>query len=243
MARAVFRHPDTWLAREELSTREMAYLPTHDFEPGPYIDRWHKRLSRSLAPNGLTVQLKTRAIFGAPIEGWLQLADALKLYEMAYFASGDILELGSYKGLSAFIMAKALATARADGRIYTVDLSPERVADTTRTLRSAGLSKYAIAGVSDAESAVKSFAAQGHRFAFAFIDHTHAYQPVYDVCVELPSVMAPGGFCLFHDFNDPRNRNPQDQDYGVYQAVHDGLDSARFEFYGIYGCGALYRTR
>jgi hypothetical protein len=79
------------------------------------------------------------------------------------------------------------------------------------------------------------------QFGFIFIDHSHAYTPVYEVCRALDGLVTLGGFCLFHDFNDIRNRDRNDIDHGVYQAVRDGLDKERFEFYGIYGCSGLYR--
>ncbi len=53
----------------------------------------------------------------------------------------------------------------------------------------------------------------------------------------------PGGFCLFHDFNDRRNADPAETNYDVYRAVTEGLDPKVFEFYGIYGCTALYRKQ
>jgi predicted O-methyltransferase YrrM len=238
------RHPDTWLTREQLGTRAMKYQPTYDFPTQHgFIDGWHKNLANSAGPDKLTIRIKNRPIVGKYIDGWLQVADALKLYEMAYYAPGDILELGSYHGLSTYVMAKALKASRQPKRILTVDLAPECVAATAETLRSAGLGAYATSSTADAASAVRASHEEGRRFAFAFVDHSHAYQPVYEVCVELPTVMTKGGFCLFHDFNDPRNRNPEDLDYGVYQAVIDGLDSQHFDFYGVYGCCALYRVR
>jgi hypothetical protein len=90
-------------------------------------------------------------------------------------------------------------------------------------------------------AAVREHAANRRRFAFVFIDHSHAYAPVYEVCKALDLIVAPGGFCLFHDFNDSRNRDPRDTEYAVYQAVGDGLDKQRFGFYGVYGCAGLYR--
>jgi hypothetical protein len=59
----------------------------------------------------------------------------------------------------------------------------------------------------------------------------------------LPAIVGSGGFCLFHDFNDRRNEDPDEPDYGVHRAVADGLDPESFEFYGIYGCSGLYRAR
>jgi len=74
-----------------------------------------------------------------------------------------------------------------------------------------------------------------------FVDHSHSYEAVYGVCRELGTVLSKGGFCFFHDFNDARNRDTEDKDYGVYQAVVGGLNPEEFEFCGVYGCAALYR--
>jgi hypothetical protein len=95
----------------------------------------------------------------------------------------------------------------------------------------------------DALVEVRSRADRGARFGMVFVDHSHAYGPVYEVCRELNRIVPTGGFCLFHDFNDPRNYDPADPDHGVYQAVVDGLSPADFELYGLYGCLALYRRR
>jgi hypothetical protein len=61
--------------------------------------------------------------------------------------------------------------------------------------------------------------------------------------------MVPGAFCLFHDYNDPRNL-PGIESYGVYQGVRDGLPKDEFDFFigcpdGIrrFGAGMERRTR
>lgn len=86
-------------------------------------------------------------------------------------------------------------------------------------------------------------AAAGERFAFAFIDHDHAYASVLPVCRALPELTLPGAFCLFHDWLDARNFQPDEADYGVFGATRDGLDPAEFEFYGVFGVAGLYRRR
>jgi hypothetical protein len=58
------------------------------------------------------------------------------------------------------------------------------------------------------------------------------------LCGRLGRVLCRGGFCLFHDFNDPANR---DGAYGVYKGVLDALPQGEYTFHGIYGCSALYR--
>ena len=84
-------------------------------------------------------------------------------------------------------------------------------------------------------------AAAGERFAFAFIDHDHAYESVLPVCRELPDLTLPGAFCLFHDWLDARNFQPEEAGYGVFGATRDGLDPQEFVFYGVFGVAGLYR--
>ena len=55
--------------------------------------------------------------------------------------------------------------------------------------------------------------------------------------------MLPGAFCLFHDWLDARNFEPDEADYGVFGATRDGLDPAEFEFYGVFGVAGLFRRR
>jgi len=191
------------------------YRPTYDFHP--FIDDYHRSLATCPTKGGL-VQLG--------IEGWLWREDALKLYEMAHFCPGSILELGTYHGLSTSIMAHT------GKRIVTVDISAESQAFARQDVK--GDIDFIL---SDAAQAVRDLADKRQKFGFSFVDHSHAYQPVHDVCQVLPLVLSSGAFVLFHDWNDERNGN--DPDYGVHQAVADGLEG--FEFWGCFGCMGLFR--
>lgn len=232
-------HKNTFPNPENLGENIPEYQPTYDFE-GDYIDSYHLFLSTSPLMDGM-MRLKDRRWFGSPIQGWLRREDALKLYELAYFSQGDILELGSYHGLSTTILSRAIHNSPHFRHVYTVDLDAQCIIQTKKHLRRSGLSKDVTTICADALSAVKQFIDQGKKFDFAFIDHSHAYQHVYPVCLELNDLIITGGFCLFHDFNDARNKDTENQEYGVYQAVIDGLNKNEFEFYGVYGCTALYR--
>lgn len=226
---------------DELGMKYPPYRPTFDWGKD-YIDRAHKFYLICPVQDGVLIQVRNgRWWGGTKIEGWLRRDDALKLYEMAYFARGDILELGSYHGLSTTILSEANRHSPYRKHIYSVDLSPECIKQTEHNLRVKGLSQGVTTLCAEATGVMKSLGSAGKKFAFVFIDHSHAYDPVYGVCCELDKVMLKGGFCLFHDFNDPRNREAHNQEYGVYQAVMAGLDATVFEFYGIYGCTALYR--
>lgn len=234
------KHPQSWLPLEELGSHIPPYLPTYDFTP-PFIDRTQRSIADSPRQDGSLIQMKNRRWFGKLIPGWLRPEDALKLYEMAYFADGDLLELGSFHGLSTAILAQACRNSQVPKRLHSIDLDPTCTTATQNNLRALGLQKFVTTRSLDATLAVREFAQSGTQFAFVFVDHSHAYAPVFEVCQSLEQILLPGGFCLFHDFNDIRNRDVLDVDYGVCQAVQDGLESDAFEFYGIYGCTGLYR--
>lgn len=235
-------HQESFVQLEDLGATIPSYLTTFDF-PGEFINESHRSFSTCPIRDGILIEIKDRPLVGSIIEGWLRREDALKLYEIAYFVSGDILELGSYHGLSTSILSQANHDAPYEKNIYSVDLDPANVVITNQHLQAMGLGGNVTTICGDALSLVRGFAATGKKFEFVFVDHSHAYDPVYTVCRELGNVLVNGGFCLFHDFNDPRNRDADDKDYGVYQAVIDGLDPNEFLFYGVYGCAALYRFK
>jgi predicted O-methyltransferase YrrM len=236
-------HPETWLALHQLGTLQ-PYRHTYDFR-GRYLNLAHRRLARPAWGRSFLLHLRARWWTGPYIPGFLQHADALKLYELAYFAGGDALELGSWQGLSTSILARALRDAeragRAAGRLTSIELDPAHAETTRATLSRMRLAERVEVRRADAVQALDELAREGRAFSLAFVDHDHGYDAVAAVCARLGAVLRPGAFLLFHDFNDPRNADEGDPEYGVYQAVRDGLDAQAFDFYGVYGCAALYR--
>jgi predicted O-methyltransferase YrrM len=207
------------------------YFKTYGFE-GDYINDEHARLAAHLQPTGMIE-------YG--IEGWLLAADAQKLYEMAFFADGNILELGTYRGLSAAVMCAAVHASGGSGQIISVDLDLHSPEAAKRSLADRPGADRAHFFVVDGTKAILDQAAAKQTYAFAFIDHSHTYEHVHDACLRLHRVISIGGFALFHDFNDPRNTAKDALDYGVYQGVMDGLDPRLWQFWGIYGCTGLFR--
>jgi hypothetical protein len=112
-------------------------------------------------------------IFGILIKGSLRRADALKLYEIGYFVNGDILELGSYHGLSTCILSQSNHNSALEKRIYSLDLNAENCRKTMESLHAAKLGRCVESICSEAAAAVERFATNGQRFQFVFIDHSH----------------------------------------------------------------------
>ena len=209
----------------------MPYRNTYPLD-GDYINARHEELGSRTHASGMID-------FG--VDDWLLPADALKLYEMAYCCEADILELGAYRGLSAAIMNEACNDSHQSNKIISVDLDPTAVELSRQELENRPGGRRVSFFPGDAGEAVRNLAAIKRQFRFVSVDHSHRYEHVLDACHSLHRVMAVDGFALFHDFNDPRNGQESEQDYGVYQGVLDGLKTGRWEFWGIYGCSGLFR--
>jgi predicted O-methyltransferase YrrM len=242
------------------------YRKTYSF-PGPFINAdhaWWSTCPTTAIRVGVRPQPRDEKAVTNPqydardVFGALRRADALKLYEMAYYCGGNIVELGTAFGLSCSIMCQALEAAGGSGRIDTVDIAPETQKLAMKAIGRLPGHQRVRCHLMDGTEFLRRYAERGERAAFVFVDHTHQYVPVREAARLLDAVIAPGGFVLFHDYNDWRNSDPKDpayadlwakvdsrrfaefSAYGVYQAAHDGL-SANFEFHGVFGCTGLFR--
>jgi predicted O-methyltransferase YrrM len=122
-----------------------------------------------------------------------------------------------------------------------VDINAQHIAFTENNLRIKGLIKGTILFVADATEFVREQSLSKREYGFVFVDHSHEYTPVKEVCQNLHLITKHGGFVLFHDYNDRRNLDTKSDEYRVYQGVDAGLRKDCFEFYGIFGCCALFR--
>jgi predicted O-methyltransferase YrrM len=227
------QHADSWIHPGKIGTYFPPYQPTFGFEP--FINERHRSLSECSVRQDATIDIG--------IAGWLRKEDALKLYEMAYFVPENLLEIGCYQGLSTSILAQAVKDSRDPKSIVSLDIEASHLASAERQLISRGLKPHVNFKCSDAVTGCQALIRQHRRFGLIFVDHSHQYQDIVEICQLIPDLLLSGGFCIFHDFNDQRNKDPNNPDYGVSQAVYDRLNIERFEFYGIFGCVAMYRKR
>ena len=232
----MFQNEDTYTSLYELKkAKARPYKKTYDF-PGDYINDHHKFFTT--CPRG---RMGIDFIINIGIDGYLLPEDALKLYELAYFCKGDILELGTFKGLSTFIIAQALDDSHSQGIIHTDDIDEKNSKLAQKKIAEHSYSRYVNFNVMDATEFCDRKIVERRRYDFIFIDHWHGYDATYSAAMRAKKLLNVGGFCLFHDYTDPGNADP-DNIYGVYQAAHDAmLCDEHFDFSGAFGSTGLFR--
>lgn len=218
------KHPETYLALADLPEQTDIFYPWKPTFGSDFINENHRFYS--------TGDPSTLLKFRGKICG----EDATKLYEMAYHSSGDILELGCLLGLSTYVMAQAVRDSGKATKIWSVDLVQTHIDGATQNLLERKVLDYVKFLRFDGGKSLVYFEKQKQKFGFVFVDHNHSFEANKEVCVNLPGVLLPGGFVFFHDFVHRANKTG---DYGVHKACHECLTG--FEFYGVYGVGALYR--
>jgi hypothetical protein len=175
------------------------------------------------------------------VSGWLRPEDADKLWELAHSAAGPILEIGTYHGKSAVLMALALRDAGNGGVLYTLDVD-------ARVLRSAQ-AESETHGVGDlivfvrGTSAALARAYPHLRPAVTFIDGDHSRVGVERDLAVLDALVPDGGRLLFHDFHDPRNEDPECDAVKVRPAVAGSWVVRDCDFDGVFGCCGLFTRR
>jgi len=219
----------------DLFTSAFPYRPT--LSANDFIDEKHRDIAEAK-----TGKMGISICIDIGIEGYLLHGDAMKLYEMAALGQGDILELGTHRGLSTSIMAEAISN-RDNGIIETVDidLCSNIIARDNITGRK-GAERVNFV-VMDATRRMDELIRMGRKFGFVFIDHWHGYEATYEAAERLDKLLLDDGYVLFHDALDPGNADPN-HPYGVFTAIEDtiGKDS-RFTFFGNFGCCSLYHFK
>lgn len=200
------------------------YLPSYELE-GEFIDDAHRG-----APD-----------LARPLAGWLRDEDVLKLYELAYFASGPVLEVGTHRGKSTVVIATAVARAGSGVPVISLDIDAEAIADASETIAAHGLGDRVVL----VRATAGRFLARVERLRppLVFLDADHSHRGVAADLAVLRGCVPAGGLLLLHDYNDPRNDDPAEPDYGVSGAVAESWLADECEFAGVFGaCGLFRRT-
>lgn len=212
---------------------DAVYIPTYHFA-GNFINKNHQYYT-TCKMQGVCIDIG--------IEGWLTPEEALKIYELAYFCKENILQLGTYKGLSASVIIQAIRDGGGIRTLDTVEIN-HGLSENAKTTLNNVFENLTEANfhVNDGTLFMDPLIVQNKKYGFIFIDHWHGYKAVQTSAIRLHRLLSPGGFVLFHDYLDVKNFNAEDSSYGVYQAVNDVLlTDTRFLYCGAFGSSALFR--
>jgi predicted O-methyltransferase YrrM len=223
----VIAHPESWVEAGRLGAQR-PYRATY-VETGLLGPTFDQLLRSSHQPESVSID------FGIP--GSLEQSDALKLYELAYFGTGDVLEIGCGAGLATTIVALAIAEADRFARIVSVDLDSRMMAGAQANPLVLGRVQF-VRG--EPVVVCGDLVRDWKEFGLVFVHHSQAYPDMRALCELLVFLVQPGGFVLFQSFNDRRNRDGNIAG-GVYAGVVDGLAVPPFAFYGVFGTSGLYR--
>jgi predicted O-methyltransferase YrrM len=217
--------PLPFIAYEEKSTRD--YLPSHDWGADLLSDR-HARIAD--------------AVWHIP--GWLDPEDALKLYELAFLSTGPILEIGTYCGRSAVILATAAADAARDARIVSLDVDPTCMVQARRAAERHDVDQHLVLACADASS----FFALAPAFSptLVFVDGDHSADGVGTDLAALEGRIAPGGLLLFHDYlprdiPDTSGFPISAEPIEVAEVVSGSWVSDTCQFAGVFGRCGLFK--
>ncbi len=146
----------------------------------------------------------------AGVEGWLTDAQARRLWDAARAlpASAQVVEIGSYRGRSTVVLARA-----AEARVVAIDphagndRGPQEIegyASEAESDHEAFLANLERAGVSSRVRHVRRFSADAHAevdgpIDLLYVDGAHRYRPARDDIREWGARVAPGGTMLIHD--------------------------------------------
>lgn len=215
-----------FLARRAKTTRE--YAPSYDWGASLLSDR-HARIAD--------------AVWHIP--GWLDPEDALKLYELAFFAGGPILEIGTYCGRSTVVLATAVADAARGIPVISVDTDPTCMVQARRAAEVHGVTAHVTLVCASAESLFAAL--PGFSPSLVFIDGDHSAAGVTADLAALEGRLAAGALLLFHDYL-PRDI-PDTTGFAVSAApieVAETLERSWVtdgcEFAGTFGRCGLFRV-
>jgi hypothetical protein len=175
-----------------------------------------------------------RSMVGKGLEGWLSMPEATFLAQCARLVpeGRDIVEIGSFRGLSAVCLAYGSRFGNCV-KVYAVDphaamvqgpearYGPVDQEEFYRNITTSGMGSLVYKISLTSESACRAF--QGRNIGLLWIDGCHFYKAVsVDLRLWVPLV-AEGGLIVLHDRDEA----------GVAAAIWDGRD---LESHPLHGC-------
>lgn len=126
----------------------------------------------------------------------LAIRERVFLYSIVYsLAPRWSLEIGTFKGGSAYIISGALDDLELGGKLITIDPCPEQIETDWNCISHNSTS---VKGLFP-EDVDRAMPPDGELFDFVFVDGDHRYNGVLDDLKALVPILTEGGYVLLHD--------------------------------------------
>jgi hypothetical protein len=203
-----------------------------------YDDRKDNSPRPSWTGNRDFINDEHRGIFAATknIPGWQMEGDTYKLYEMGYFAGDVILEIGTYGGRSAVVELAGALKSFPKPQFFGIDVNRKMIRSTHKTLCRFNMSEHALLYHGTLQTFMREVSIEP---TMCFVDGDHRYEGVKRDLYSLSELLRPGVPVLCHDYLNPENDTGA---YGIRKAANEWEEKGYAEFYGVFGCSALFVT-
>ncbi len=234
------RNPDTaYTLPEESSSGERR----QQVSGGPRVAAWRRARARAAGSQIADTVGRVREPLDLveSIPGWLLPEDAALLHELAGETGGPVLEIGTYRGRSAVLMATAIEEAGGDAIIYSVDIGADAGRSAAVEAGRRGLAHRLVF----ARGTLAAFARAYPRLrpTLTFVDGDHTREGVERDLAVLRSMVPAGATIVFHDYADPRNDDPACAEVKVRPAVAESWVSAECDLVRTAGVCGVFRRR
>jgi len=201
---------------------DLSYAPSWSVDGDRFLSPRHERVLDTI---------------GA-IEGLLYTEDAQKLYELAWFATGPILEIGTFCGQSTAVMAAALEDAGNPARIVSLDVDAAALSTARANLDRLGFGARVTLVHSETRRLLR--AASALRPGLVFVDGDHTLRGVRADLAALEPAVPDGAIVALHDYEGYEDEDPYS--VRVAEAVTRSWLARQGEFIGRFGlCGVFVR--
>jgi predicted O-methyltransferase YrrM len=171
------------------------------------------------------------------VEGWLCGRDATILYDAVATldVEGDVVEIGSWKGRSTVLLARAIGHGGRPRRLYAVDPHEEEPADAGRPRTWEAfrrtLARHRVEDVVEpvrvrSPEAASILRARGVRVAFLYVDGSHEEEDVLADVAGFAPLLVPGARVAFDDAASPVEHPGVQR--ALARAVYPVSDTLRF---------------
>ena len=183
-------------------------------------------------------QAKEKTGFTVGYPGW-NLMYYILLSHLKPNQWNNIVETGTNQGCSTIALAQALKDSHGDGRVYTVELSPENYEIAKRNFADAEVDDRIDARLGDSKTVLQQLTQELSSVRTAFLDASHLLEDVFAEFEILYPLLEPDSIVIFDNTYQIAEPHEDQRVFGALHKIKDvyGGNLINFEFISWYTPG------